>query len=130
VHVADGCSRRRPDLFLDFGYQVLIIEIDENQHVSYDCTCENKRLMELSKDVGHRPIVFIRFNPDAYLRQGRKIASCWGKNPAGIYVVNKSKEEEWARKLKALEDQVIYWIHPENTTLKTIEVIQLFYDEE
>jgi hypothetical protein len=42
------------------------IEIDENQHVAYDCSCENKRIMELSQDVGHRPIVFIRFNPDGY----------------------------------------------------------------
>ena len=64
--VLDGCSRRRPDLLLDLGYQVIIIEVDENQHNDYDSTCENKRLMELSKDVGHRNIIFIRFNPDDY----------------------------------------------------------------
>jgi hypothetical protein len=62
--IKDGCSKRRPDLLLDLGYQVLIIEIDENQHIGYDCSCENKRIMELSQDVGHRPIIFIRFNPD------------------------------------------------------------------
>ena len=64
--IQDGCSTRRPDLFLDLGYQIIIIEIDENQHIDYDCSCENKRIMELSQDVGHRPIVFIRFNPDDY----------------------------------------------------------------
>ena len=62
--VSDGCSKKRPDLLLDLGYQVIIIEVDENQHTDYDCSCENKRLMELSQDVGHRPIIFIRFNPD------------------------------------------------------------------
>jgi hypothetical protein len=55
--VQDGCSRRRPDLLLDLGYQVLIIEVDENQHIDYDCSCENKRIMELSQDIGHRSIV-------------------------------------------------------------------------
>jgi hypothetical protein len=30
--ITDGCSKRRPDLFLDLGNQILIIEIDENQH--------------------------------------------------------------------------------------------------
>lgn len=42
--VQDGCSSKRPDLLLDLGYQVIIIEIDENQHTDYDCSCENKRL--------------------------------------------------------------------------------------
>ena len=30
--IKDGCSRRRPDLFLDLGFNIIIIEIDENQH--------------------------------------------------------------------------------------------------
>jgi len=58
--IYDGCSKRRPDLWLDLGYQILIVEVDENQHINYDITCENKRIMELSKDVGHRPIVFYK----------------------------------------------------------------------
>lgn len=64
--IPDGCSRRRPDAVLDLGYQLIIVEIDENQHTTYDCSCENKRIMQLSQDVGHRPIIFIRFNPDEY----------------------------------------------------------------
>lgn len=43
--IQDGCSQRRPDMLLDLGYQVIVIEIDENQHIDYDCSCENKRLM-------------------------------------------------------------------------------------
>ena len=78
--ISDGCSRRRPDLLLDLGYQIIIIEIDENQHIDYDCSCENKRIMELSQDAGHRPIVFIRFNPDEYTENETHITSCWGIN--------------------------------------------------
>ena len=78
--IKDGCSKRRPDLYVDLGYQILIIEVDENQHGSYDCICENKRQMEISTDFGHRPIVFIRFNPDSYIKNNVKITSCWNVN--------------------------------------------------
>jgi hypothetical protein len=121
-----GSSKRRPDLLLDMGVQVIIIEVDENQHMGYDCSCENKRLMELSQDLGHRPIVFIRFNPDDYEDSGKNISSCWGNDKKGICVVKKSKIKEWSERLNKLDDQVKYWIS--NTTGKTVEVIQLYYD--
>ena len=127
--ITGGCSRRRPDLLLDMLYQIIIIEIDENQHQDYDCSCENKRLMELSQDLGHRPIVFIRFNPDDYKKDGKNITSCWGQNKNGICVVKKSKQKEWLERLNTLEEQIKYWIYPENMTDKTIEIIQLYYDE-
>jgi hypothetical protein len=123
-----GCSKKRPDLLLDLGYQIVIIEIDENQHIDYDCSCENKRIMELSQDLGHRPIIFIRFNPDDYEKDGKIISSCWGQNNKGICVVKKSKNDEWTKRLSVLEQHINYWITPENNTNKTIETIQLFYD--
>ena len=126
--VNSGCSRRRPDLLLDLGYQVIIVEVDENQHADYDCSCENKRIMELSQDVGHRPIVFIRFNPDDYEKDGTNISSCWGCDKTGLCVVKKTKKNEWTDRLHLLEENINYWINPENTTSKTIETIQLFYD--
>jgi hypothetical protein len=123
-----GCSKRRPDLLLDLLYQIVIVEIDENQHTDYDCSCQNKRIMELSQDLGHRPIVFIRFNPDDYEKNGTNITSCWGQDKKGICVVKKSKKDEWIQRLNVLEEHINYWINPENTTNKTIETIQLFYD--
>ena len=123
-----GCSRRRPDLLLDLFYQIIIIEVDENQHISYDCSCQNKRIMELSQDLGHRPIIFIRFNPDDYEKDGINVTSCWYLNKQGICVVKKSKKDEWSQRLNVLENHINYWINPENTTNKTIETIQLFYD--
>jgi len=123
-----GCSMRRPDLLLDIFYQIIIIEVDENQHTNYVSNCENKRIMELSQDLGHRPIIFIRFNPDDYDKNGINIKSCWCKNKKGICVVNKSKKTEWSDRLSVLEEHINYWINPENKTEKTIEMIHLFYD--
>ena len=126
--IRDGCSGKRPDLLLDLGYQVIIVEIDENQHESYDCSCENKRLMLLSQDVGHRPMVFIRFNPDDYLNGDKKVTSCWSLNQLGVCTVKKTKMKEWNERLEVLNTQIAYWTNPDNKTEKTIEIVQLFYD--
>ena len=127
--MTDGCSRRRPDLTLDLGYQVIILEIDENQHVDYDCSCENKRVMQLSQDVSHRPLIMIRFNPDEYTdANGENVSSCWGMNKLGLCVVKKSKEKEWESRLERLREQVEYWTNPDNATEKTVEIVELFYD--
>ena len=125
--VQDGCSKRRPDMFLDMGFQVIIVEIDENQHATYDTTCENKRLMELSQDVGHTPIVFIRFNPDDYVENDEKIKSCWKANEqSGILEINPKKKKEWEERIKTLNKAIKYWT--KNETTKTVEVVKLFYD--
>ena len=129
--IEDGCSRRRPDLMCDLGYQVIIVEVDENQHTDYDCSCENKRIMQLSQDVGHRPIVFIRFNPDEYINAtNEKITSCWGTTQkTGILKIKSNKINEWTERLVILKETIEYWSNEENKTEKTVEVIQLFYNQ-
>jgi hypothetical protein len=124
--ITGGCSRRRPDLLLDLIDQVLIIEVDENQHIDYDCSCENKRIMELSQDLAHRPIVFIRFNPDEYQKGDIKVTSCWGQNKQGTCLVKPSKKVEWEQRLRTLGETIEYWL--QNRTDKTVEIIHLFYD--
>ncbi len=126
--VYDGCSKRRPDMFLDLGYQVIIVEVDENQHKAYDCSCENMRLMEISKDIDHRPLIFIRFNPDTYYEGEKMIESCWGINKKGICTIKQKKKKEWEERLDTLRAIIEYWIDEENECEKTVEVIQLFYD--
>ena len=127
--IQGGCSRRRPDIFIDLGYQIIIVEIDENQHTDYDCSCENKRIMELSQDVGHRPIIFIRFNPDDYEKNSGTITSCWGNNKQGICCVKKSKQKEWKNRLQVLQETIAYWLQQNNKTNRYIQVVQLYYDE-
>lgn len=126
--IQDGCSKRRPDILVDLGYQVIIIEVDETQHLDYNCTCENKRIMELSQDIGHRPIIFIRFNPDDYLdKDNIKITSCWEIDKRGICCIKKTKIKEWNKRLNILKENIEYWI--DNESNKTVEIIQLFYNQ-
>jgi hypothetical protein len=129
--VEDGCSRKRPDLMCDLGYQVLIVEVDENQHETYDCSCENKRIMQISQDIGHRPLIFIRFNPDDYLDcSGNNVSSCWTKtSKTEIIKIKNDKINEWNTRLDILKQTIEYWSNEENKTEKTIETIQLFYDQ-
>jgi hypothetical protein len=124
--IQDGCSKRRPDLLLDFGSHVIIVEVDENKHTTYDCSCQNKRLMEISQDIGHKPVVFIRFNPDAYMNQeGKKVTSCWRINGYGVLDISKSKHDEWLTRIDMLLQQLEYWIN--NIPHKTVEIVELFY---
>jgi len=125
--IKDGCSRRRPDLLLDLGSHIIIVEVDENRHTNYDCSCEHKRLMQLSQDVGHRSIVFIRFNPDEYIDiNGKKVTSCWRvNNKTGLMMISNTKIEEWSKRIGILKETINYWVS--NPSEKTVEIIELFY---
>jgi len=126
--IEDGCSQRRPDLLLDLGYQVIIVEIDETQHRNYEEICNNRRTMEISKDLNHRPIIFIRFNPDAYKdSDGKLINSCWKINKDGLCSLN--KKSEWSSRLDKLKLLIEFWCDENNKSEKTIEVEHLFFDE-
>ncbi len=82
--------------------------------------------MELSQDLQHRPIVFIRFNPDKYTNQdGILVDSCWKLSKLGIMQIEKHKQSEWEARINVLKEQIQYWI--ENTTEKTVEIVELFY---
>lgn len=124
--VEDGCSKRRPDLLLHLGTHIVIVEVDENKHDTYDCSCEHKRMMELSQDVQHVPIVFVRFNPDGYTTpEGTAVRSCWRLNKLGIMQICKTKQEEWNQRISSLKETILYWV--QNPTEKTIEIVELFY---
>jgi len=62
--IQGGCSKRRPDGLIERFTHCLVLECDEFGHSNYNEICENKRLMEIFEDLGRRPIVFLRFNPD------------------------------------------------------------------
>ena len=148
--IKGGCSRRRPDLLLDTAYdvvmiastesaasaditesndQIIIIEIDENEHSHYESICENRRLMELSQDLNHRPLVVIKFNPDKYKKDGKNIPSCWEiDKTTSLSVIRKSKRIEWGFRLNELKKEVDKWISTK--TDKMVEIIRLFYTEE
>lgn len=127
--IADGCSSKRPDLLLHLGYQVINIEIDENQHKSYEEICENKRLMLISQDINHVNLILIRFNPDSYMINGIKKESPWKIGKDGLCVIKKKFEKEWSIRLNKLKDLIEYWTNPENKSDRLITIIHLFFDE-
>jgi hypothetical protein len=84
--------------------------------------------MELSQDVEHKPIIFIRFNPDKYINEeNKKIPSCFSitKTTGALKV---SMPNKWKERLNSLKENIDYWL--ENETDKTIEIIQLYYDQQ
>ena len=125
--IIDGCSKRRPDMLLDLGSHILIIEIDENKHTSYTTECEIARLNDLSNDVGFRPIVMVRFNTDGYMTtDGIKIQSCWKLDKqTNILVINQKKIQEWNTRLQKLVETINYYIHDIPTEIITIK--ELYY---
>lgn len=127
--VSGGCSKYRPDILCDLVTHVLIIEIDENQHDAYDQACENKRLVTLWGDLAHRPLVLIRFNPDAYMPEGstQRVTSCFRHNSAsGLPFVPASKKEEWSKRLDDLYGAVRNAM--QKVPDRSITVQYLFYD--
>jgi len=116
-----GCSKKKPDFFIELLTHVIIIEVDENAHISYNQNCETKRIMGLSEDIAYRPMVLIRFNPD----RNSDGPSCWGVDGNGLAIVKKKRAAEWQERLAALNKTVELWLTaiPENL----IEEIKLFY---
>jgi hypothetical protein len=119
--IGGGCSKKKPDFFIELLTHVIIVEVDENAHMSYDPICENKRMMELSEDIGHRPMVLIRFNPDA----NSSSPSCWGYDGNGLAVVKKKQVGNWRERLEELTAKINFWLR--TIPDKTIELIKLFY---
>ena len=119
-----GSSRKRPDITIDLGSQVIVVEIDEDQHRTYKQ--EENRIVQLSKDFGFRPVVFIRFNPDSYTDQnGIFIKSSWTRSKDGFELLKKN-ENEWYDRIHDLLTTIQYWI--DNTLEVRITVIKKYYD--
>lgn len=106
--IEDGCSKRRPDMLLNLGYKVIIIEVDEYKHSSYTVECETRRLNDISIDLDCRPIQMIRFNPDGYSTpEGAKVSSCWAINGiTKLMTLKKTKVVEWENRLNTLESTI------------------------
>jgi hypothetical protein len=127
--VEDGCSKRRPDILIEMGSHILIVEVDENQHRNYNTSCEVTRLNELYTDLGDRPIVFIRFNPDKYYNEnGRYVKSCFKRHGnLDIPIVAEDQKEQWNERLHKLVSRIKYYMK----TVPKEQVIEeyLYYDE-
>lgn len=122
--VPGGCSIRRPDCAIDCNTHIVIVECDENQHGSYDATCDNKRTMQIFMDCGSMPIIFLRFNPDAYnLADGGRQPACFKLDDSGKLV----NTPEWYRRIGLFEKPLISAITTPSE--KEVNIRRYFYDE-
>lgn len=119
--IQGGSSLFRPDIFIDLITYVIIVEVDEHAHNGYNETKEQGRIDNILVDVAHRPIVFIRFNPDS-----NSIGpSCWTYDSEGKAVVKAKCAKEWQDRLEELKTKIGFW---KNTIPdKKIVLIKLFF---
>ena len=68
-----GCSKKRPDIYFELNSHCLIVEIDENQHKTYEDSCECARINEIVNGIGGKSVIIIRFNPDTTKHKGKKL---------------------------------------------------------
>ena len=125
--IQDGCSLRRPDIMIECVTHVVIIEVDENQHFSQECSCEDKRHMQIFQDLGNnRPVVFIRFNPDGYKdSHGKRQPSCF-KFHQRLSVPIIIDKVVWSNRLQVLKDRIMH--HLPNVPSSEVTVEHLFYN--
>ena len=107
------CSvRRRIDLRKTFGNTMLCIEIDEEQHKTYDEKDQEARLNDLYMAQSGK-FIYIRINPDRY------------KNHDGIK--RNPKLEDRFPRLKQEVDKQVKRINDEANT-ELVEEVYLFFD--
>jgi hypothetical protein len=122
--VVGGCSKRRPDGLLDCLTHSVIIEIDEDRHVGYESICDNKRTMELFVDLGNRPIVFVRLNPDAYTLDNKRYSGVFCVSKGGTLTQNhKEFDRRYACLLGTVESTIV------TIPSKEVTTINLYYSE-
>lgn len=80
--------------------------------------------MELFEDLGNRPIVFVRFNPDSYVSsEEEKTPGCFKDTKTAGLSLNKN---EFKRRVDTLLSIVSK--HQETIPEKEVTVYNLFYD--
>jgi hypothetical protein len=80
--------------------------------------------MELFRDLGNRPIVFIRLNPDSYKLAEKRIKGVFSISTAGVMTQNK---KEFSRRYDSLLEAVESAIAIVPT--KTVSSVKLYYSE-
>ena len=116
--IDNGCSKRRPDVRIERFTHTIIIECDEHQHKN--TLCEEKRMMEIFQDLGSRPVVFIRFNPDKYIINGITVKSAFDKNCKLI-------KSEWNKRMNMLYEYIDIFIM--NIPEKEVTLKYICYDK-
>ena len=113
-----GTLRYRPDARTTTSDRVIIVEIDEESHSSYDCNKEREReatFVATARSMG-RVVVLLRLNPDSYTdKHGKYFPTCFKHSKDGNQVtVDPAQQKQWDGRLKELADHVRFFSNPSN----------------
>jgi hypothetical protein len=117
--IIGGRTKRRPDILIKTKHSAIIVEVDENQHITYSKDEEIIRVAEIMEDISV-PLVLIRFNPDSYKIGNKRIRSCWDRR-------GKLKDvDNWDQRCALLVNTIREWI---DKKIENLVIIKLFFDE-
>jgi hypothetical protein len=128
---------QRPDMRINARHRrIVIVEIDEDSHRSYECAKERAReAVFLANAPLGAEIVMLRFNPDSYEDyDGIKHPSCFKFNPKiGIVTVHPKQRKQWEARCADLIAAVQNYLNPETEVPppqddRVIFSAELFYD--
>jgi hypothetical protein len=103
------CGNYRPDIKIDVGSHLIIVEIDEDQHRQYDQSCEIARMLNIFQAEGLQ-CVFLRYNPDIFRVKG------------------KAQKIHMDTRLKILEETIDRYI--ESPPDQGVSIYRIFYNNE
>ena len=88
----------------------VIVEIDENQHNTYDDLCECSRINEIVNSIGGKSVIIIRYNPDIIKNKG--------------IIQNISESDRIDILVKTIKEELV-----KSYEKFIVKIIQLFYDD-
>jgi len=103
------CGKERPDFLFFIKHYIIIIEVDEDQHRSRPCECEQTRMINIYNSL-QMSTVFIRYNPDKFK------------------INNQNKEVTKNCRLNELKTWLDYYLT--NSPEESLIVIHLFFDND
>ena len=110
-----------PDVLYDCGEYFVHLEIDEDQHKTYNCECQ--RILEMNQS-RPKPTLLIRYNPDTVHFNGEKIKIPNKKRLATLVSVL-----TWAMSEDGKHITQQIYSNCQNSVVPPILVLYMYYDE-
>jgi len=96
--------KKRPDIYYELNKHCVIVEVDENQHNTYEDVCECSRLNEIVNGIGGKSVIIIRYNTDAIKCKGKKVKI---SNSGRIDLLIKTIKKELTKEYKKFIVKII-----------------------
>ena len=103
-------DRERPDVLWERPDRVVILEVDEHQHLERNCACEQTRMVNIAHALGAERTLWVRYNPDEF-RGGE--ARAYASTTKRLEALREALRDAFTRPLEAMP---------------TIGVCHLFFD--